>query len=154
MAAIMTIDTAVLTAMSGVLGSLVGGSATVAATWIGQRTLHRREQIGLEMRKRETLYGEFISECARLLVDAFAHTLEKPDVLLPAYALINRIRLCATPAVLEEAERMLKRITQQYFASNLSVDELRRLTLSEKADPLKAFGDVCRTELNAMRIRL
>lgn len=150
----MSIDSALVPAMSGVLGSLLGGSATVAAAWISQRMLHRRELIGLEIRKRETLYGEFIAESARLIVDAFAHALEKPEVVLPAYALINRIRLCASPAVLAEAERILKRITQQYFASNLSVDDIRRIALSDEADPLKAFGDACRAELYEMRTRV
>ena len=39
-------------------------------------------------------------------MDAFTHTLEKPETLLRAYALINRIRLCASPTVLHEAERL------------------------------------------------
>jgi hypothetical protein len=68
------------------------------------------------MSKRETLYGEFIGECSRLLVDALTHTLEKPETLLPGYALLNRIRLCASPAVLAEGERLLRRITDQYFS--------------------------------------
>jgi hypothetical protein len=43
----------------------------------------------------------------RLLVDALTHTLEKPEILLPGYALLNRIRLCASPAVLARGERLL-----------------------------------------------
>ena len=51
-------DNVSVTAMAGVLGSLVGGSATVATTWLTHRTQTRREFIRLEMRKREMLYGE------------------------------------------------------------------------------------------------
>ena len=36
-------DTMILTAMSGVLGSLVGGSATVATAWVTQKTVNRRK---------------------------------------------------------------------------------------------------------------
>jgi hypothetical protein len=100
----------------GLVGTLVGGSATVATAWVTQRTLNKRELIRIEMSKRETLYGEFIGECSRLLVDALTHTLEKPETLLPGYALLNRIRLCASPAVLAEGERLLRRITDQYFS--------------------------------------
>ena len=50
--------------MAAVLGSLVGGSATVAATWVTQRTLSKRELIGAETRRRETIYGEFINQCS------------------------------------------------------------------------------------------
>ena len=76
-------DQATVTAMAGALGSLVGGSATVATTWLTHRTQTRREFIRLEMRKREMLYGEFIGVCAKLLMDAFTHTLDKPETLLP-----------------------------------------------------------------------
>lgn len=144
-------DNTVLTAMSGVLGSLVGGSATVATTWVTQKTLNRRELIQTEIRKRETLYGEFIAECAKVLVDAFTHALDKPEKLLPIYALINRIRLCASQPVLVEAEHVLRHITEQYFMRNLTIEELRELASSQNADPLKAFGETCRAELKAVR---
>ena len=57
-------DTSLASAMAAVLGSLVGGSATMATAWITQRTSTKRELISEELRKRETLYGEFISECS------------------------------------------------------------------------------------------
>ncbi len=146
-------DTTILAAMSGVLGSLVGGSATVATTWVTQKTLNRRELIQTEIRKRETLYGEFVGECAKVLVHAFTHTLDQPENLLPIYALINRIRLCASQPVLVEAEHVLRRITEQYFLRNLTIEELRQLARSEDADPLKAFGEACRAELKSVRTR-
>jgi hypothetical protein len=144
-------DSAFITAMAGVLGSLVGGSATVATTWITQKTASKRELIQLELRKREALYGEFIGECAKLLMDAFTHSLDTPDKMLPLYALLNRIRLSATQPVLAEAERLLTFVTDQYFASNLTLEQIRDLARSEDADPLKAFGETCRAELKSIR---
>ena len=144
-------DTALIGAMSAVLGSLVGGSASVATTWMAQKTLNRREVLREELRKREALYGEFIGECAKLFMDAFIHSLEKPESLLPVFALINRIRLCASREVLAEAERVLTRLTDQYFAKNLTVEELRKLAHTEQADPLRDFGEACRAELNSLR---
>ncbi len=144
-------DTATIGALSAVLGSLIGGTATAATSWMSQRALNRSKQIKDEMKRREALYGEFISECAKLAVDALAHSLEKPETLLPAYALLNRIRLCASPAVLAEAENVLRRVTEQYFAKNLPVEQIRHLALSEDGDPLEALGQACRAELKAMR---
>lgn len=144
-------DPILVSAMSAVLGSLVGGSASVATTWISQRTLSKRELIRWEVRKREALYGEFIGECAKLFMDAFTHNLEKPESLLPVFALINRVRLCASREVLAEAERVLTRITDQYFAKNLTVEELRELVHTEQADPLRDFGEACRAELKSLR---
>jgi hypothetical protein len=144
-------DATLMSAMAAVLGSLVGGSASVATAWITQRTQGKRELTRAEIRKREALYGEFIGECAKLLMDALGHTLEKPETLLPAYALINRIRLSASHAVLAEAEHLLRRITEQYFSSNLTVEELRQIARSGDADPLEAFGEACRVELESIR---
>src|SRR4029453_11103409 len=92
-------DSAIVPAMAGVLGSLVGGSATVATAWITQKAVNKRELAQLEMRKRETLYGEFIAECAKLLMDAFTHTLDAPEKLLPLYAMLNRIRFSPSQPV-------------------------------------------------------
>jgi len=147
-------DNAIIGATAGVLGSLVGGSAAVATAWITQKTVSKGELIREEMHKREALYGEFIAECAKRLIDAFTHTLDKPDTLLPLYALINRIRLCASQPVLAEAEHLLTRITEQYFSANLTLEEMRELTRLEGADPLKTFGEACRTELKSMRARV
>jgi hypothetical protein len=144
-------DIALVGAMSGMMGSLIGGSATAWTAWITQSTLNKREMVRDEMRKREMLYGEFIGECAKLLVDALAHTLEQPETLQVAYALLNRIRLNATPEVLAEAEQLLQRITDQYFASNLTVHELHELARSRDADPLRTFGEACRKELKSLR---
>jgi len=144
-------DTALLGALSAVLGSLVGGSASVATTWMAQKTLNRREVLREELRKREALYGEFIGECAKLFMDAFTHNLEKPESLLPVFALINRVRLCASREVLAEAERVLTRLTDQYFAKNLTVEDLRQLAHTEQADPLRDFGEACRAELKSLR---
>jgi len=146
-------DTNLISAMSGVLGSLVGGSASVATTWIAQKTLSRREIAREELRKREALYGEFINECAKLFMDALTRTLDKPDTLLPVYALINRIRISASRPVLLQAEQLLARISDQYFAKNLTVDELRQMAHSGDTDPLKAFGEACRAELKSFRGR-
>jgi len=144
-------DTALVGALSAVMGSLVGGSASVATTWMAQKTMSKRELAREELRKREALYGEFIGECAKLFMDAFTHNLEKPETLLPVFALINRIRLCASRKVLAEAERLLGRLTDQYFAKNLTVEELRKLAHTGEADPLSAFGEACRAELKSLR---
>jgi hypothetical protein len=147
-------DTNLIAAMSGVLGSLVGGSATVATAWLTQKTLTRRELNVRDMRQREKLYGDFIAECAKLLIDAFTHTLDDPEKLLALYALTNRIRLTASQPVLAEAEHMLSHVTDQYFSGNLTVQEMRQLARSTGADPLKAFGEACRAELKSIRGRM
>jgi hypothetical protein len=145
------VDTASVSALAVVLGSLVGGSATFATAWFSQKTLRKHERIGEEIRQRETLYSEFIREGSKLVVDSFAHTLERAETLLAAYELINRIRLSASDAVLKEAENVLRRITEEYFSPNLSVAEIHELVRSGAADPVKQFAEACRAELKSMK---
>jgi hypothetical protein len=64
-------DNAVISAMSAVLGSLVGGSATVATTWVTQRTLGKRELVRSEIKRREALYASS-SANARLPVESLS----------------------------------------------------------------------------------
>ena len=92
-------DTAVISALSAVLGSIVGGSASIAAAWITQRTLGRRESINAEMRKRESLYADFIAECSKAVLDALDHSLDDPAKIIQLYSFQNRIRLSASDAV-------------------------------------------------------
>jgi hypothetical protein len=143
-----------LTTLSGMVGSVVGVSATIAIAWVNQKTNNQRDLLREDIRTREKLYGDFVGECAHLLVDAFQHTLEKPETVLPAYALLNRIRLCASHQVLCAAELLLIRITDQYFSGSRSMQELRELAHSTHADPLREFGEACRLEFTALRRQL
>jgi hypothetical protein len=150
-------DPAILSALAAVLGSAVGGSATLGTAWVTQKTQSRRAVARAEIRKRETLYGEFIGECSKLLIDALDHTLEDPGKLLQIYALQNRIRLTSSDAVVAAADETLHRILKQYFEENITQEALRDLTLSltddqlKRDDPLKPFSEACRKELWALQ---
>ena len=151
-------DPAIVSALSAVLGSAVGGSATLATAWITQKTQSRLKVVGAEIRKRETLYGEFIVECSRLLIDALDHTLDRPDKLLQIYALQNRIRLTSSDAVVTAADQTLRHILKQYFEENFTQESLRGALKLEVTndrvkddDRLKPFSQACRNELRALQ---
>jgi hypothetical protein len=151
-------DPTIVSALSALLGSAVGGSVTLATAWITQRTQSRRQVVGAEIRKREALYGEFIAECSKLLIDALDHTLDGPDKLLQIYALQNRIRLTSSDAVVAAADQTLNRILKQYFEQNITQQQLREelsrsLTDDQRKrdDPLKPFSEACRNELRALQ---
>ena len=75
-----------LATLPGYLVAVLGISATVAVAWINQRGHSRRELIREEIRTRESLYAEFIAECARLLVDAYQHHSRNPKRCSPRTA--------------------------------------------------------------------
>jgi hypothetical protein len=144
-------DTTIVTALAGIVGSLTGGSASVATAWVAQKTRNKRDVVRAELSKRETLYGEFINECSKRTLDSFENTLDKSERLLSIYALLNRIRICASDAVLHEAERALALITEQYFSPNLSLDQLHALVRDgARSDPLRSFAEACRAEVRSL----
>ena len=143
-------DTTIVTALAGIVGSLCGGSASVATAWVTQKTRNKRERIRAAVNKREALYGEFINECSNRVMDSLDRNLDKPQTLLSIYALLNRIRLCASNTVLTQAEELVRFIMEQYFAPNVSMEEFQERVHQGGADPLKAFSEACRRELVSM----
>jgi hypothetical protein len=147
-------DASIVSALAGILGSLSGGSASVATTWIAHNRRSKREARLAELAKREALYGEFINECSTRVMESLERNLEKPETLLSIYALLNRIRLCASAAVLTEAVELVRFIMEQYYSPNVSIDEFHERVHDGNIDPLKAFSEACRRELMSMQARV
>ncbi|WP_419953602.1 hypothetical protein [Methylobacterium sp.] len=101
--------------------------------------------------RREALYGEFIREASTLFGDAFEHDLDDPAKLVNLYAIVNKIRLFGEPETLEEAERVMQRIGETYFAPNKDLAAFSDIRHARDLDPLCAFSIVCRKELAIAR---
>jgi hypothetical protein len=147
-------DIGVSPGVAAIMGALVGGLASLASTWVSERTRHRRDLIQREITKRETTYSDFIDHASKLYVTSATHNLTDDDANLEAelegavslYGIASRIRLFASDRVITEAEAVLDMILTQFGAKNISVEELREKKLTER-DPLKGFSVVCRREL-------
>ena len=133
--------------MAAVLGSLAGASASIATTWMTQRSQKIRERAQSELRRRETLYGEFISEVSRLTADAFDHSLERPETLANVYGILGRMHLVASAPVIKAAEECCRHVVDLYSNPNMTVEQIYT-TLQESKHPLLAFGVACRVELD------
>jgi hypothetical protein len=147
-------DTAIVSALAGILGSLTGGSASVATAWVAQKARNKRAALRAELSRREILYAEFINECSTRVMDSLERNLDKPDTLLSIYALLNRIRLCASDTVLTRAGELLKFIMEQYFEPNVSLEEFHERVHNGGIDPLKAFSEACRRELRSLHAQV
>ena len=141
----------VTSALAAIMGAFVGGLASVASTWVGERSRHRREIWQREIAKRETTYSEFIDQASKLYVASATHHIEDDDGevagIVSLYAVASRIRLFASDQVIKEAERVIDRIFMQYGADNISAEQLRKSVVETRDDPLIAFSVVCRHEL-------
>ena len=149
----MQLDSTIVSALSALLGSVVGGSATIATAWFTQKTQNEQERKRSEIKMREELYAQFVVECSKLVIDSLDHSLDSPEKLVAVYALQNRVRLIGSDPVDRAADETVKRIVELYLKPNLTKDEVRRIALSHPDDPLRPFADACRDELMAMRRR-
>jgi hypothetical protein len=140
-------DQNLITAMAGVLGSVSGASAAIATTWISQKSQTIRERAKSETRKREILYGDFITEASQRLANAFDHSLDSPETLVKLGAILGRIRLVSSDAVLTAAEECFDRIVDLYAKPNRTMDEIFTTLHSGEFEFLKHFSDACRVEL-------
>jgi hypothetical protein len=143
-------DSSIITAMAAIGGSVVGALGTLMSAAVTQRHHDRRELLTTQLARRESLYADFISESARLLVDSLESNVIDPKNLIPIYALLSRIRLSSSPQVLSAAEDVLKVIMETYPKRNLTAEQIRSQAI-RRDDPLKFFGEVCRGELESVR---
>jgi hypothetical protein len=143
-------DSAIVTGMAATLGSLVGAGASLATTWLTQRTQRIRANTEWRLRERQALYEAFITEASQMSVDALGHSLEKPDQLIALYGILGRIRLMSGDEVLCSAEEVCHRIVELYRGPNLTLDQILDEFKADKLDPLKEFSVACRAELLAL----
>ena len=144
-------DGGITGASAAVVGAFVGGLSSLASTWVGQRSQHRREFLQREMARRETTYSEFIERASGLYVASATHRINDDDAevagVVSLYAVLSRIQLFASDQVIIEAEKVIDRIVRQYGNDNISAEQLRMSVVEKRDDPLKAFSLICRHEL-------
>jgi hypothetical protein len=147
----MGIDPAIVSAISALVGALMGGSASLAAAIYTQRYQNRLQRIARETAKREQVYADFIMDASKLLLNAYVHD----GIILGGdeqhlVGLANRMRLFAPPAIINEAEAVIRGIVE--ISLKPSVD-LRKLATAEMAkngnsDLLLPFSKACRMDLD------
>jgi hypothetical protein len=61
------------------------------------------------------------------------------------------MRVLSSSAVVEGAQMVIRMIIETYFAPNKTFPELRELLNTQGLDPLRAFSEECRAELQALK---
>ena len=146
-------NSGLIAGLAAVSGSIVGAFGSVVGTWITARHQDLRDLLAKQIVRREALYSDFIAESARLLVDALENDASDPQKLIPAYALLSRIRLSSSSSVLAEAEEVIKTILNTYPQPNLTAEQIQFRAVNGE-DPLRQFSNTCRGELESMQKQL
>jgi hypothetical protein len=145
------VNSAYLPAVAALLGSAVGGLTSFASAWLTLRHQDRARRLSQTKARRQKLYKQFIDEASKLYADALVHDNMEVSVLVSIYALISRMHVMSTSAVIKSAEEVVHTIVQTYCSPNKTPPELRELISSHTIDPLRAFSMECRAELQAFQ---
>ena len=141
-------DTAYISALSVLAGSVVGGLTSGFTTWLGQRAQARAGQLAHDKSQREDLYKDFIVAASKAYGDAAVSDEPKIQELVALYAMISRMRVLSLPRTVECAEKIVNATLDTYFAPSKTIRELHELMKGGAAiDPLKDFSEAAREEL-------
>jgi len=136
-----------VTGLIGIAGAVVGGMGSAITSWITQHVQVRSRDVQANRDRRELLYAEFIDEAARLYGDALGHERDDVENLVRLYALVGRMRLGSTPAVIEAAHNVIHAVIAIYGAPSRPLHDLPTIAASGEFEPLIAFSEACRIEL-------
>lgn len=137
-----------ITALAALGGSVLGSATSLATTWLTQHGQLRVDRAARESAKRETLYGQFIDEAARLYAEVLRTEYDDPALLVKLTAMHNRMRLFASTEVLRSAERVITSILELNSQPSHTLRELVDLETRAALEPMREFGERCRAELD------
>jgi len=137
-----------ISAIAAFLGSAAGMMATAISNWVTQHRKHRVLGKTRAHTHRHKLYKQFIGEASKLYADALVNNKSEISNLANIYALIARMRVVSNDEVIQEADKMGRRILETYLSPNREFIELPNLI--NEMDPLRDFSDACRRELQAL----
>jgi hypothetical protein len=144
------VDASTISAFAALGGAFVGGLTSFATSWVTQQTQVKAQQLAHKIARREELYKSFIEEASKLYADSLVH--DKPDVsqLVTLYSLNNIMRVVSSTRIVEDADKVVRLIVNNYLAPNKTFPELRDMVNSGGTDPLKDFSESCREEFQKL----
>lgn len=143
-------NTAYLTALSALAGSVVGGLTAGLTTWLSLRSAARARHLSAQLVHREELFRDFIVAASRAYGHALMSDAPKIEEVVALYAMISRMRVLCSLEIISCAEKIMRLTIDTYFAPNRTIAELRDMIKGESlVDPLREFSELARRELNS-----
>jgi hypothetical protein len=144
-------DLLYIPALASFSGSASGTLASVITQWVTQRRRARVHRTQRATSQREELYKSYIEEASRLYADALVKDKSEVSELVDLYALIARMKILSSDAVIEAAEKAGRLILETYLSPNREFVDLPELI--REMDPLRDFSEACRYELQSIHHR-
>ena len=139
-------DAGYITALAALGGAALGGFTSFATSWTTQRAQMKADQVSSSKSRRQKLYKAFIDGASKAYGDALIHDNLELSGLIELYAILSRMRVLSSTPVLENADRVVRVITETYSQPNKSSIEIEEMIRKGSIDLLKAFSEACRQE--------
>jgi len=140
-------NSAYLSALSALGGSLIGGFISVITTWQTQRFQADAGKRAHDRARLDDLYKDFIIAASSVYLSALtSNDAELPD-MVQLYAIVNLIRIQAPQDIVTCADTIMRVTSDVRFAPNKTFSELHQIMKSgggEAMDLLKSFSDMAR----------
>lgn len=141
-------NAAVLSALSALAGSMVGGVTSGLGGWLNQRAQARAQQLAHEISRKEDLYKDFIVAASKAYGEAIISSEPQIQDFVALYAMVSRMRVVSSTQTVECAEKIMHMTIETYYAPNKTLRQINDIIKSGKdIDPLKEFSEIARGEL-------
>jgi len=139
---------AYISAIAALCGSVIGALVSIATTWLTQHHQDESRRRAQEYTRRERIFVEFIDLSSKAYVDALLETsIKDPAKVVSLYATMGKLRLFASGAIVEAAEKVMSRILETYYGPKFDLEN--RPAVDHTSDILREFSERCRAELRA-----
>jgi len=139
-------DAGYITALAALGGAALGGFTSFATSWTTQRVQMNAERAASSKSRRQKLYNAFIDDAAKMYGDALIHDKLELSGLIELHAIVSRMRVFSSAAVIENAISVVRVITETYSQPNKSPLEIEEMIENGTIDLLKGFSEACRQE--------
>ena len=139
-------DAGYITALAALGGAALGGFTSFATSWTTQRAQMNAARTASSKSRRQKLYNAFIDGAAKMYGDALIHDKLELSGLIELHTIVSRMRVFSSAAVIENAIRVVRVITETYSQPNKSPIEIEKMIENGSIDLLRGFSEACRQE--------
>jgi hypothetical protein len=130
-------DTALVSALAALDGSMIGGMTSLTASWLSKRVEFDAEQLAHDLTRREDLYKDFIEEASKWYTHAYEHESTELANLVGLYALVGRMRIISSNRIVESADQVVRIIIETYRAPNKGLADVVELLDNDAMNPTR-----------------
>jgi hypothetical protein len=126
-------DTAYISGISPLAGSVIGGLTSEFTTWLSERSQAPAGMVANDLGRREDLVRNFIIAASKAYGDAIINSEPKMPELVDLNAMVSRMRVLGLSKTTACADVVMHSIVETYFTPNRTLADLRTSRGADKA---------------------